>query len=214
MPVRSKVDISRLASAVQRPGIDPRIWLSLATVEAVGFDAAEGIFVDVQYQPTGERETAYLGIPYSGAEFGMHCPVNVGDTVMVAVAGGDPQSGPVVVTRWHNSGDKPNADLQDENDATEPTKDLVLRVQAGQKLRVRTSGAGDIDLEAEGTGKVVVKTNGGDVTVNSGSGTIRLGDGTETVPLKGVVTGESVDSFTGATYAALGQSSTKVGATK
>ena len=175
---RSGVDTGRLAAAASRPGIDPRVWLTLAIVEDIGFDAEEGIFVDVQFQPDGTKETAYLGLPYAGAEFGLYCPVEIGDTVLVAVPGGDPGNGPIIISRWNNSGDKPSADFQSTADAETASPDMVLRVKPGQKFKVRTSGSSDgVDITVEGDGNVLIQA--------TGSGKVYLGgsDGTEPIAL-------------------------------
>jgi len=175
---RSSVDVGRLAAAASRPGIDPRVWLTLATVEEIGFDAENGVFVDVQYQPDGTKETCLLGVPYAGNEFGFYCPVEVGDTVLVAVAGGDPGNGPVIVSRMWGGADKPSADFQSSSDSETATSDVVLRVKPGQKFKLRTSGSSDgVDITVEGDGDVVIQA--------TGSGKVYLGgtDGTEPIAL-------------------------------
>jgi len=220
-----------MRKAVGGPGIDPRIWLTLATVKECGFDAEEGIFVDIQYQPDGTVETAYLGQPYAGNAFGAHFPLEEGDTVLVAVPMGDPGNGPVIISRWHDSGDPPNAELGDGEDCT---RDVVIRVKPDQKFILRTSGAGDaIDLKVEGDGPVNIETAAGDVNVKAagnvnveaqGNATVKAGGNASVdgalvnlgateglVPLvQGAVNGEAIDSFTGSTFAVLGNSSSKV----
>lgn len=158
---RTNVDMGRMANAVSRPGIDPRVWLTLAIVKDVGYDPDEGIFVDVQYQPNGDIETCLLGAPYAGAEFGFYFPVNVDDTVLVGIPMGDPNDGPILITRVWNAGDKPHSDFQDPEDAEEPTMDAVLRIQPGRKLKIRTSDDGDgVDITVEGNGDVLIQATG------------------------------------------------------
>ncbi|KKN72088.1 hypothetical protein LCGC14_0414830 [marine sediment metagenome] len=170
---RTSPDMGRLANAVSRPGIDPRVWLTLAVVLDVGYDANEGIFADVQFQPDGTVETCLLGAPYAGAEFGAYFPVNVDDTVLVAVPSGDPSTGPTLIARMWNSGDKPHADFQSEDEEEEPTKDVVLRIQPGRKLKIRTSDDGDgVDITVEGNGDVVIQATGdGKVFIGGTDGT-------------------------------------------
>ncbi len=190
--------MGRVANAVSRPGIDPRVWLTLAVVRDVGYDVDEGIFVDVQFQPSGTIETCLLGAPYAGAEFGAYFPVNVDDTVLVAVPSGDPSTGPILIQRMWNSGDKPHADFQSEDEDEEPTQDVVLRIQPGSKLKIRTSddgdgveitveGDGDALIQATGNGKVLIQATGdGNIVVQAtGDGKVFLGgtSGTEPIPL-------------------------------
>ncbi len=177
---RTSVDMGRMANAVSRPGIDPRVWLTLAVVRDVGYDADEGIFVDVQFQPSGTIETCLLGAAYAGAEFGAYFPVNIDDTVLVAVPSGDPSTGPTVIARMWNSGDKPHADFQSEADEEEPTQDVVLRIQPGQKFKIRTSDDGDgVEITVEGNGDIVIQATGdGKVFIGGTEGTEPPGLGT------------------------------------
>src|SRR5216683_3334457 len=105
---RASIDLSKLSAAAARPGIDTRIWLTLAVVKELGYDSAEGIFADVQFQPSGEIETCFVGSAYSGGQFGMYCPLRVGDTVLVAVPSGDPNNGPIIISRQWDASDPPN----------------------------------------------------------------------------------------------------------
>lgn len=152
--IRSSVDAGRLSALAARPGIDPRVWLTLATVTDIGFDPNEGIFVDVKYQPGGEPETAYLGSGFIGNGFGSHAPVKIDDTVLVAIPMGDPGNGPIIIARFWNSGDPPPAEISGM------LTDLYLRAEPGQKIYVRTSGSGDgIDIQV-GQGHYVVQAAG------------------------------------------------------
>lgn len=175
---RSSVDVGRLSAAAARPGIDPRVWLTLAVVDEIGFDPENGIFADITYQPDGTKETALIGAAYAGNEFGFYCPVEIGDTVLVAVAGGDPGNGPVIISRMWGGADKPSADFQSTSDAEDATQDMVLRVKPGQKFKLRTSGSNDgVDITVEGDGDVVIQA--------TGTGKVYLGgtDGAEPIAL-------------------------------
>lgn len=208
---RSNVDVARLSAAASRPGIDPRINLTRAVVTEIGFDPNEGYFADVQFQPGGEAETAYVGMPYAGRDFGMHCPVDVGDTVLVALPNGDPGEGPVIIARWHNAGDRPNSELADGEEATH---DFWLRVKPGQRLVLRTSG-GDVDIKVEESGNVNVEAAQGNVNVVvSAAGKVNVGSASLQAPLQGAVNGEAIDPFTGATQASLGNASQVVAVKK
>lgn len=142
--IRRSPDVRRMAAAVSHPGIDPRTWLSWAIVTAIGFDAEQGIFADVQLIPTGETETIYVGSDYAGGGFGDWAGVEIDDTVCIGFPNGDPNSGGVLISRTWNGGDPPPAVLQ-EGEA--PTKDRVLVVKPGQKWRVIVSQGGEASIE-------------------------------------------------------------------
>ena len=209
--VSSTIDVSRMRAAVSGPGIDPRVWIVWATVLERGFDPEEGIFVDVQFQPEGTIETCYLGQPYAGSEWGAHFPVEVGDTILLAVPMGDTGMVSCIIARAHNSGDKPNAELQN---GEQDTDDVVIRVKPNQRLVIRTSGAGDaVDIKIEGNGELNLETAAGNVNITVAAGAqINLGGDSLTVPIHGVVQGEGIDPFTGLTQAALGNASLVVAA--
>lgn len=73
---------------------------------------------------------------------------------------------------------------------------------AAQALNVAVSGAANIAA----SGEIVIHADTPSL--------IKIGDNTLTVPLNGVVNGEAIDTFTGSTFATLGNSSTKVAAKK
>lgn len=139
--VRSGIDVGAMSSAVARPGIDPRIWLATAIVTDLGFDADEGPFVDIQYQPSGQNDTALVGSAYAGAEFGDWCGLEVDDTVLVAVPMGDPGNGPIVIARMWNAGDKPFAEMGDGDSLT---ANRVIRVKSGSSFQVVINGDGSL----------------------------------------------------------------------
>lgn len=188
-----RLDAAKLASLASRPGVDPRVWLSLAVVTEVGFDPKEGLFADLRFVPTGEEETAYIGTNYAGKGFGEHSPLAKDDLVLVAVPGGDPGLGCIIIARWNSAADKPPAEF---GDGDEPTKDRVLRVEPGQNLRIYVSGGGKVSIVAEE------------------ASTIELG-AENLIPVQdGVVTGQAVDPFTGMPHWLLGNSSLVVAAKK
>lgn len=159
--VRSSIDTSRMSALASRPGIDPRIWLSLAVVEDVAFAEGEGIFVDLRLQPTGEEETAFLGSCYAGNGAGDYCPLNKDDTVLVAMPSGDSGNGPIIIARYNSAADPPAADFEDPDQAGEPARDRVIRMEPGRKLKIRTSGDGDgVDISVEGDGSIICETKG------------------------------------------------------
>lgn len=153
-------------SPANRAGADSRVWLCYATVTALGFDRAQGIFADIAYAPSGDEDTAYFGAPYAGGGFGAYFPIAIGDTVLVANSMGDPANGPLIVGRFWNASDVPNAELAGEGD--DPTKNAVIRIEPGQTLKIRSSGGGEVDIEVEGSGDLVLKA-GAQVTIQAGT---------------------------------------------
>lgn len=143
--VRSRADVGRLASATARPGNDPRVWLTLAVVKELGFDAEEGLFADVQYQPSGDFETALVSGACAGSRFGSWRPLAIDDTVLVAVPMGDPGHGPVIISRLWNAGDPPPEDFGSGQD---PSEDWIDILGPDKHYILKTSGNGQIKLQA------------------------------------------------------------------
>lgn len=143
--VRSRPDVRALGAGVSYPGIDPRVWLTLATVVDVGFDSNNGIFVDVKYQPDGTDETALLTAQHTGTRCGSYRPVKEGDTVVVAVPKGDPGNGPVIIARCWNAGDPPAAEMGDGDDAV---NDWIDVLDTDSNYVMKTQGEGIIKWQA------------------------------------------------------------------
>jgi hypothetical protein len=185
---RKSVDSSALSAIASRPGVDTRVWLSLAIVKEIGFDAEHGNFVDVAMIPDGTAETCLLGTPYAGAQFGDHCPLEVDDVVLMAVPMGDPAQGPIIICRAHNKADPPHADFEGSN--------RVIRAKAGSNIKLVVSEGATVQIYAE-----------------SGS-TVRIGHSDELPAIPpgadGALNGEAIDPFTGTPYFALGQASSTV----
>lgn len=148
----SGLDVNRMSEAVSRPGIDPRLWVSLAIVTEVFVDADHGHFVQVLCVPSQAVHPARVGTLYSGNGFGLYLPLEVDDEVVVVAPDGDPAAGLVVIPRLWSGGDPPP-----EEAATKPT-DLLLLAKAGATVRIATAGDGDVVIEARGSG--VVKLGG------------------------------------------------------
>lgn len=182
-----------MSQAVSRPGIDPRVWLTLAIITERGFDPKEGVFADLQFMPGGEKETAYYGTSYAGAGFGEHNPLKVGDTVLVGVPCGDTGLGPVIIARFNSASDPPPTEF---GEGDEPSDDRILRVEPGQNLRIYVSKGAKVAIVAE------------DLS------TVQLGAEDLLPVLNGVVQGEGIDPFTGMTQAVLGNASQVVLAKK
>jgi len=157
----SGLDLNALSRAMQRPGIDPRSWCSLAIVQSVVIDEAAGVFCDVLLMPSKRRETARLGAAYAGSGFGFYAPVKVDDEVLVSAPGGDPAQGLVITQRLWSPADVPPAGLE----AT--PEDVVLVVEADKSLRLTVQGGGNVILAVD-TGKVFLGSETGTEAVAKG----------------------------------------------
>ena len=168
---RSHVDAGRLAAAASRPGIDPRMWIVQATITQLGFDADNGLFADVSVIPTGENETCMIGGMFCGDGEGFYGPLKVGDVVIVAVPSGDPDAGPVIISRIWSAVRKPPADA---GSGDEPTQDVLLRVRNGRSVKIVAEGGGSVaTIMGESGGSVSISTTGSaPVSITSASAVI------------------------------------------
>ena len=204
-----RIDLGRLSQLVARPGIDTRYHLVLAVVDSVRYDPQEGIFADISILPNEEPETALVGVPYAGNNFGFYFPVYADDIVLVGLPDGDPNSGPVIISRMWSAADKPFSEARGSADTDNPgqyhqTDDVVLRAKAGANTKIIVSEGANITLTVEGAGNVNLVVNGGNVNLGADSH----------APTDGVVHGSGIDTFTGMTYTVLGNTSSKVWAKK
>ncbi len=165
--VNTSVDIGRLSAGLARPGMDTRVWESVAYAQDESYlDPQHGIFVDVILAPTGEELTVRVGAEYAGNGFGLYLgTIHKDDELLVGVPLGDPSEGPVVLRRLWSAADKPPQEAIDH-----PEEILLV---AEKNLNVR--------LIAKEDGKVYVKGE----TVTAETDNVRLGaeDATEQVPL-------------------------------
>lgn len=188
-------DIGRMSVALRRPGIDPRTWVSLATVEAVDWDDDNGPLATVFLMPTGTQETARLSTLYAGPGFGMYVPVEVGDDVVVNAPDGDPDNGLVITAGLHS----PSAQVPAEAGANR--SDFVLVVKSGQACRIFTKtsdgSGGEFEVTAEGT---VTISSDSKVVLNSG--TVLLGGVTALDPFLKSLTYRPAEDALFAAYAA------------
>jgi hypothetical protein len=100
------VDLRTVGDGYSYPGIDPRTWISSATVdeeEPVVFDAELGPLVGVTLQPTKEQVRCRVGMGVAGRGEGEYYPFVAGDEVLVAVPRGDLREGGVILCRLCNS---------------------------------------------------------------------------------------------------------------
>jgi hypothetical protein len=159
----SQIDFAALGRAMARPGMDPRAWCSLAIVQSVVVDEAEGVFCDVLLMPSKRRETARLGAAYAGSGWGLYAPPMVDDEVLVSAPSGDPAQGLVITSRLWSPADVPPADA-----ATHP-EDVLLTVRPDKSLRLVVSGGGKVVLGTADASRGVARL---DDTVNLGNKTV------------------------------------------
>lgn len=164
MSARTIPDVSLIARAIQRPGIDPRAWVSLAIVQSVVVDT-DGAFCDVLLVPSNRLHTARLGAAYAGSGWGLFLPPLVDDEVVVLAPDGDPSAGLVIVSRLWSQVDAPPTEAQAN------PEDAVLVVQPDKSLRLSVSGGGKVYIGgSDGTKAVAHVDSGVDAT-----GTIATG---------------------------------------
>jgi uncharacterized protein involved in type VI secretion and phage assembly len=195
------IDLRRMRSLIQGPGIDTRTWVSLGVVQSVELND-EGIIAEVALLPNEDLCVCDIASAYAGNGFGFVSVPHEGDTVVVCVPSGDTDFRPAIIgTLWSKIDAPPSeAALPDFN----ATQDVFLRVENEKSLRIITSGGGNVSIDVRGAGNVNIKVD---------TGVVRLGNDTNTA-LDGVVHGSGFDPFTGQTYTALQNASSKVFARK
>jgi hypothetical protein len=169
MTIRSKADVNAMAKAVSRPGIDPRIHIALAIVQEVGFDPNAGLFADIQYY-TGEIDTALVGSPYTADSGGLFCPLEVGDTVLVAIPDGDSNNGPTIISQMWNPSQKPAPEMGTGDNAS---GNVVWRVRQGRKFQLFTN-QGNVEITAEDTGAITIQATGSGTVTIQAAGTVNV----------------------------------------
>ncbi len=140
------------------PGMDQAFKVKEGFVESISSDA-EGVWVRVRlYDGRGSGDDPGRGTPvnarplkmYAGAGWCMYFPIEVDDHVAVAVPDGAPANGCWILGTYASA----SSGLPDE--VAEHPRDPLLFVRPDSTLRVVTSGAGNIVLDARGTGKVLL----------------------------------------------------------
>ena len=178
----------------------------------VAFDPEHGIFADVTFIPSEIQETVLVGSGYAGDGFGVWAPLAVDDMVLVAVPGGDSNDGAVIISRLWTGLEKPPALAQGTTSSQgmpDPSGHLSVRVEPGKKLQVQTH-EGAIEVTAENGAIKITATEGANIELKVTNGKITLGGDGLTPLLDGAVTARGVDTFTGATFGALGVASSVV----
>lgn len=180
-------DVARAAEALSRPGIDPRTWCTLAVVTSV-HTSTRGVYCGITTM-AGIVETAQLAPPYSGSGYGFYTPVEVGDVVTVFVPEGDWAAGARVLGQNWDAGTPAPPELEDH------PEDVALIVKPGRTVRIITSGGGDVVIEARGSGKVKLGSEGAD------RGVARAGDTVALTPALGPVAMAELQVVLDARYA-------------
>jgi hypothetical protein len=138
--------MGRIANAVSRPGIDPRIWCSLAfALDESMLDKDHGDFVDVALLPTELEVTVRVPQSYAGKAFGVNeGRIHKDDELVVLFPDGDPASGGIVVARLWSASDLP------PQDAIDNPKDFIRVMEDGLSWLVKLQGSdGKASLEAD-----------------------------------------------------------------
>lgn len=185
------LDAQRAGAALGFPGIDPRSWTAHGVVTKVVVDTT-GHLVEVELDD-GNREMAKAATPYGGDGYGAHFPYAVDDWVAIMYVGGDHGLGAVVVGMAWDGGQAVPTDVLEH-----PT-DVVIVVRPGATCRVIVAGGGDVVIDARDNGRILLGSPDLDPLHTGHSG---------------VVQGEGIDPFSGLTYAALTNASTRVQALK
>lgn len=178
--VSNKIDAQRLGALVSRPGIDPRMWISLCVVDKVvvesadGPDGSGGVFADVHIMSTAtlddqgnvvaQKETVRLATEYAGNGIGLFLPPAEGDEVLVAWADGDPDHGGIIIGRPWSASDPPPSQA-----VNNPT-DAVLMLGKDVNLRIIAQGQGNVVVQVD-QGKVLLgNEQGGNPVARKGDG--------------------------------------------
>jgi len=135
--VGSTIDMVRLSNAVSRPGIDPRIWCSLAfALDESQLDAEHGDFVDVKLLPTELEVTARVPQAFAGSGFGSNKGrIHKDDEVVVLFPDGDPAAGGIIVARLWSASDPP------PDDVANAPEDIIEVLEDGLNWLTKTQGS-------------------------------------------------------------------------
>jgi len=133
-------DVAKIGAGLARPGMDPRKFAEMGVVTAVAV-SSKGIYADI-VTTEGIPETAALAPPYAGPGYGFYFPVDVDETVVLAVPDGKFNAGARIVGRVWDPGDPPPPEVPDH------PEDVILVVKKGESLRLIVSGGGNVEIEA------------------------------------------------------------------
>lgn len=136
LPVRTEPDVSRIKQAL---GGDKSLWVAIGLVEGTPFvDPDEGVFVMVKIMPDEFKVCCRVLTWYSGDGFGVYFPLRAGEQVLVDFPGADTFGAPCIVGRIPSRDEKPPTEFDNATG--------ILKMKAGEDLRVLTQGAGEVRL--------------------------------------------------------------------
>lgn len=139
----SKPDVLKMGLAQSFPGIDPRVWVTLAMVEAVTV-TSDGVKADIVTIPEQRKETVMVAMAGADSGGGLYIPVRPGQVVIVEFPrGNSDEGGRISGSNW-DPGDPPPSVVLDNPD------DIALVGRAGITIRLVTSDDGPIVLESGG----------------------------------------------------------------
>ncbi len=147
-------DTTKMGQAFAAPGMDPRVWLTSATVDDGSADEPpvqfeDGVpFVDVTTQPHNIPLRCRVLMQSAGKGEGEWTPFVAGDEVLVAIPHGNAWAGAVILGRLNNSLDKlpmqsvAGQDPTKNNFAFKRTRTAwIHEVAGGWLVREATSGS-------------------------------------------------------------------------
>jgi hypothetical protein len=144
------IDRMKAGQAVSHPGIDPRDFVRLAIVTAVSVDA-DGHYADVVTIPDRMEETVSISPPYGGNGYGFYMPVDLDEQVVIALPAGEFNAGGRVIGGTWDPAYRP------PTEAIENRDDVVLVVKPGQSCRIIVKGGGNVHIDAQDGGVVLVR---------------------------------------------------------
>jgi len=162
-----------MSRALERPGIDPRIWISYGIVnreqddqKSVEFSADFGPLVWVILQPHNQLVCCRVSGGVAGNGESEWHPFLEADEVLVAIPEGDTRTMPVIVGRLNNSFDKfpENVGVQTTN-----KNDMGFRRSRGPYI---IEGDSAVMLRSSKTGAVVGIDELGNLTFRAGDGAV------------------------------------------
>ena len=163
-----------LGEALSHPGIDPRIWVSLATVddEEVVWDQDLGALIPITEQPSGVQTYAVLGQSVAGNQEGQGSPFVAGDLLLVANPDGSEKADTVVICRLSSDLNPPPAlcggqDTSKNNISWKRTRAPHFE-EYGDRWTVK-SAVTDALLSFDATGNITVRDGSGGVLQMSSS---------------------------------------------
>lgn len=166
-----QTDQRTMGEAFGFPGIDPRVWISMARVDDSGqdqgeqiveFDADDGqVYVNVLLAPSDMPMRCRVGGLCAGPGEGAYFPFVSGDEVLVAVPEGHFRSGGVIIARLNNAYDAFPFESVASGDPTKNSFGMIrtrtaFTLEAGASIMLRSAAAGAF-LQLAGTGNITLR---------------------------------------------------------